>query len=46
MARIMLERDAMGRAARARAIERFKLGDWFDRHQRVFEHLLVQKASA
>ncbi len=40
MARIVEGREAMSRAARARAVERFGLTAWLDRHERLFRDLL------
>ena len=33
-------RDAMGAAARQRAVERFNLDSWIERHRRVFAELV------
>jgi len=46
MARVMQNREAMGRAARARAVEHFDLKNWFARHEAVFQNLLSGKAPA
>ena len=40
MAKIISGRTAMERAARQRAVERFSLSHWFDRHETVFKRLL------
>jgi hypothetical protein len=40
MARIIGQREAMGAAARARAVERFDLQHWFARHEAVFRALV------
>jgi len=40
MARVMQDRERMASAARARAVERFALPHWLERHQAVFECLL------
>ncbi len=44
MQRIASQRVAMGRAARARAVERFDLQPWVQRHREVFEELLNERA--
>jgi glycosyltransferase involved in cell wall biosynthesis len=40
MARIIASREEMGQAARMRAVERFGLAAWLDRHDRLFRDLL------
>ena len=40
MARIIAGREAMSRAARTRAVERFGLAAWLDRHEQLFRDLL------
>jgi glycosyltransferase involved in cell wall biosynthesis len=40
MARIIAGREDMSRAARTRAVERFGLTAWLDRHERIFRDLL------
>jgi glycosyltransferase involved in cell wall biosynthesis len=40
MARIIAGRDEMSRAARTRAVERFSLAAWLDRHEQLFRDLL------
>jgi glycosyltransferase involved in cell wall biosynthesis len=40
MAKIISGRTAMERAARQRAVERFSLSHWYDRHETVFKRLL------
>lgn len=44
MARIMRDRERFAAAARARAIERFDLAAWLDRHQAVFDSLVKAPA--
>jgi glycosyltransferase involved in cell wall biosynthesis len=39
---VLAERESYAAAARRRAIERFALGDWLDRHARLFEELLAR----
>ena len=46
MARIIERRQAMGEAARARAVERFSLANWFDVHEAVFRRLLAERVGA
>ena len=46
MARIIDRRQAMGEAARARAVERFSLANWFDVHETVFRRLLAERVGA
>jgi glycosyltransferase involved in cell wall biosynthesis len=40
MARIIREHQTMRQAARQRAVARFDLTHWLDRHQQVFEQLV------
>ena len=40
MAKVMEARDNMALAARQRAVERFDIAHWFDRHEAVFTRLL------
>jgi glycosyltransferase involved in cell wall biosynthesis len=44
MAKIMRVHAPMAAAARQRAVERFALSHWFDRHAAVFERLLNKRA--
>jgi hypothetical protein len=44
IARIIRHRDAMGAAARRRAVERFDLEPWFERHGAVFHACLREAA--
>lgn len=37
------DRDRLSRLARARAVERFPLGRWLDRHAELFEELLARR---
>jgi glycosyltransferase involved in cell wall biosynthesis len=48
MAKILAQRDSMGRAARARAVARFDLKSWLIRHEVLFRQLVgtVQPAKA
>ncbi len=41
VARVLADRDVYGAAARRRAVERFSLQPWLDRHSELF-HQLVQ----
>lgn len=43
MAKIISGRTAMERAARQRAVERFSLSHWFDRHETIFKRLLGER---
>ncbi|MSO54536.1 MAG: glycosyltransferase [Rhodospirillales bacterium] len=40
MQRVAAQRDTLGAVARARAVERFDLPLWIERHRRVFESLI------
>ena len=42
MAQVIAGREAMSRVARARAVERFGLAAWLDRHEQLFKGLLQQ----
>jgi glycosyltransferase involved in cell wall biosynthesis len=44
IARVMRERDAMSRAARARAAEKFGIAAWLDRHDALFRALAGKAA--
>jgi glycosyltransferase involved in cell wall biosynthesis len=46
MAKIVDGRAGMAQAARRRAVERFALPQWFDRHQAVFQRLLEKRFQA
>jgi glycosyltransferase involved in cell wall biosynthesis len=43
MARVIAYRDSMARAARVRAVERFHVSAWLDRHEALFEGLLAKR---
>jgi glycosyltransferase involved in cell wall biosynthesis len=43
---VLADRDRYATAARQRAVERFALGPWLDRHAQVFEELLSRAAIA
>jgi glycosyltransferase involved in cell wall biosynthesis len=45
MERIIAGREQMSRAARARAVERFGLAAWLDRHERLFGDLIVRSGT-
>ena len=38
---VLVDRDRFAASARARAVERFGLDAWLDRHEKLFEHLLA-----
>ncbi|MBL8701856.1 MAG: glycosyltransferase family 4 protein [Alphaproteobacteria bacterium] len=40
MKRIVMDRESMARAARARAVARFDIEDWLARHEQVFRRLI------
>ncbi len=42
LARAMREREAMGAAARQRAVARFDLADWLERHGQLFARLVAE----
>ena len=42
VARVLGDRERFASAARARAVERFALGPWLDRHAALFEELLAR----
>jgi glycosyltransferase involved in cell wall biosynthesis len=44
--RVLAERERFSAAARRRAVERFALADWLDRHEAVFAALVPQAESA
>jgi glycosyltransferase involved in cell wall biosynthesis len=44
--RTLAERERYAAAARARAVERFALGPWLDRHAEVFDDVLSRRAIA
>ena len=44
IARVIAGREAMSRAARARAVERFSVATWLDRHEQLFKRLLQDRA--
>lgn len=46
MARIVKGHEAMGKAARKRAVERFDLAVWLDRHEAVFKNLVGRSLSS
>lgn len=46
MAQVIAGREAMGAASRKRAIARFGVASWLDRHQQVFETLLAGRSEA
>ena len=46
MARVMADCDRLARAARARAVERFRLTDWLDRHEAIFHDLLATREAS
>jgi glycosyltransferase involved in cell wall biosynthesis len=43
VSRVLGERERLAAAARRRAVERFALGDWLDRHEAIFGELLAQR---
>lgn len=46
MAQVVQNHESMARAARVRAVERFSLSGWLDRHESVFRRLLSTGAGA
>lgn len=46
MGRVMREHEAMGRAARARAVTRFDLAPWLERHENLFARLVQARLAA
>lgn len=40
--RVLADRESYAAAARARAVERFALGPWLDRHEELFSELLAR----
>jgi glycosyltransferase involved in cell wall biosynthesis len=44
--RVLADRDAYAAAARRRAVERFSLGPWLDRHAALFEALYAGRPAA
>jgi glycosyltransferase involved in cell wall biosynthesis len=44
MARVIANRERMARAARARAVERFCVSVWLDRHEILFKELLATRS--
>jgi glycosyltransferase involved in cell wall biosynthesis len=43
---VLAERERFGAAARRRAVERFSLADWLDRHAAIFAELVPQEEDA
>jgi glycosyltransferase involved in cell wall biosynthesis len=43
--RALAEREQLGAAARRRAVQRFALEPWLDRHAKVFDELVARRAS-
>jgi glycosyltransferase involved in cell wall biosynthesis len=41
--KVLTDREILSAAARRRAVERFALGPWLDRHAEVFAELLARK---
>jgi glycosyltransferase involved in cell wall biosynthesis len=41
---VLAERDRFAEAARRRAVERFALGPWLDRHAELFSELVAPRA--
>jgi glycosyltransferase involved in cell wall biosynthesis len=46
LTRVLAERERYAAPARARAVERFALGPWLDRHAAVFDDVLSRRAVA
>ncbi len=46
VARVLADLPTYAAGARRRAVERFALGPWLDRHARLFEDLLTRRAGA
>jgi glycosyltransferase involved in cell wall biosynthesis len=44
VARVLADPTRYGQAARRRAVERFRLGPWLDRHAQLFESLLARRS--
>ena len=44
--RVLAERERFAVAARRRAVERFSLADWLDRHEAIFAALVPQDDAA